>query len=293
MTFSGAYTAIVTPFRADGALDYPALERLLETQISGGISGVVVCGTTGERATLTETEYREFAAAVPGIVKGRMALLLGTGSNATAQSLEYQAMAADLGYQATLSVCPYYNKPSQEGLFRHFSTLADAAKIPIMLYNVPGRTGVNMEAATTIRLARHPNIAAIKEASANLDQMSDIIAGAPDFPLLAGDDSLALPIMAIGGCGVVSVASNQIPGVMSQLCAAVLRGDMAEARRLHIRYLPLFKLNFIESNPVPAKYLLSLMGLMSEHVRLPLVSLREESKARLQPLVEALGLAPV
>lgn len=270
--FTGVGTALVTPFTADGSVDEAAVTRLVHRQIEAGIHFLSPCGTTGEAPTLTHRDKLRVVELVVGAAAGRVPVLAGAGGYDTREAIELTRDMERVGADGILSVTPYYNKPTQEGLFQHFRAIAESTTLPIMLYNVPGRTGVNMEAATTIRLAAIPNIVAVKEASANVVQMSEIIAGTPDdFLLLSGDDPIAVAVMAIGGCGVVSVASNQAPAEMAQVVELCERGDYAAARRLHHWLLPLLQVNFVESNPGPVKMAMAAMGLLEEHFRLPLV----------------------
>lgn len=285
--FRGTFTALVTPFR-DGRIDVAALERLVDGQIAGGISGVVVNGTTGESPTLSRAEREQAIEVVKQRVAGRCLVLVGTGTNATASAIEATAAAEKIGVDGALVVAPYYNKPSQEGLFRHFQAVAQSTKLPIMLYNIPGRCAVDIAAATVVRLAACANIVAIKEASGSVDRVSELRRILPDtFTILSGDDSLTLPFMAVGAVGVVSVASNVFPKEVSDLVRAFVAGDFAGAQRLHARMLPIFKDLFIEPNPVPAKTALGWRGEMSPEVRLPLCEMSAENAARLRRTLDA------
>src|SRR6185503_17918038 len=257
-SFAGAGTALVTPFTTTGALDEAALRRLVRRQVQAGIDVLVPCGTTGEAATMIEEA-------------GKVPVLAGAGSNDTRTAVERSKAMAALGAHGILSVGPYYNKPTPEGFFRHFATIADAVSVPIVVYNVPGRTGSNIDTKTQLRLAGHPNITAVKEASGNLTQVMDLLRDRPDgFEILSGDDANAITFMALGGEGVISVAANQVPGPMHDLVAACARGDFKEGRRIHYRLLHLMNLNFVESNPIPVKAGLALMGLCEESFRLPM-----------------------
>ena len=284
--FRGSFTALVTPFRA-GELDEPALRRLVETQIRSGTAGLVPCGTTGETPTLSEDEQDRVIAAVVAQAAGRVPVVAGTGGNDTARVIARTRRARDLGADAALVVAPYYNKPTQDGLFCHFAAVAEGAGLPIVLYNVPGRTGVNLLPETTLRLAAVPGIVAIKEASGNLDQVSQIVAGVPaGFAVLSGDDSLTLPILSVGGAGVISVVANLVPRAMADLVAAALAGDLAIARDLHLRLFPLCRAMFLDNNPIAVKTAAALLGLCADEVRLPLTPM---STANRRLLEAALG----
>jgi 4-hydroxy-tetrahydrodipicolinate synthase len=289
---SGAMTALITPFR-DGNVDLPALRRLVEFQIANGISALIPCGTTGETPSLTEREADLVIATVVETTNGRIPVIAGTGSNGTHVAIERTRRARELGADAALVVTPYYNKPTQEGLFAHFTAIADGADLPIVLYNVPGRTGVNMTPETTLRLAQHHRIIAIKEASGNIDQASQITATAPsNFAVLSGDDSLTLPIMSVGGAGVVSVLSNILPGPVAALAAAASAGDYAEARRIHLDLFDLCRAMFCETNPVPVKAAAAMLGLCRDEVRLPLAPLSDTSRRRVELALDACALVP-
>jgi len=294
----GAFTALVTPFTTDGRLDEPALRQLVRWQVLAGIDGLVPCGTTGEAPTLSaEERERVIALAVETAAerpsRSRVAIIAGTGSNDTAATVRATRRAAELGADAALVVAPYYNRPDQRMLEAHFRAVADGGDLPVVVNNVPSRTGTNVEADTFLRLAQHPRIVAIKEASGNLEQIARICRERPrDVAVLAGDDAWTLPILAMGGDGVVSVASNQIPGEMASLCAAALAGDWEAARRHHERWLPLFLANFRGGpNPVPAKAALALMGLLeTDAVRAPLLPLEDRARADLAEVLRRLGL---
>jgi 4-hydroxy-tetrahydrodipicolinate synthase len=290
-SFAGAGTALVTPFTPAGDLDEAALRRLLQRQIEARIDVLVPCGTTGESATMTPAEQERVVAITVEEAKGRVPVLAGAGSNDTRVAIERARVMAGLGADGILSVGPYYNKPTPEGFFRHFSAIADASPKPVVVYNVPGRTGSNIDTKTLLRMAEHENIVAVKEASGNLGQVMDILRDRPKgFLVLSGDDAFTLALMALGGEGVISVAANQIPGPMHDLTAACARGDWPEARRIHYRYLGLMNLNFIESNPVPVKASLALMGLCAESFRLPLCPPIEATKDALRKELRELGL---
>lgn len=289
--WKGTFTALVTPFHADGAIDEPALRGLVERQVEGGVDGIVPCGTTGESATLSTDEKVRVVEIVKEQADGRTAVLAGAGGNCTADVVELAKRMAASRADGILSVLPYYNKPTQDGLFSHFSVIADAVSVPVVLYNVPGRTSSNLAADTTLRLAEHGNIVGVKEASGNFAQVMDILRGAPaGFHVLSGEDSLALPIIALGGHGVVSVAANEVPALMNELVRAALSGDFAAARKLHYQLLSLMDHNFIETNPIPVKAALAMMGLIEEHYRLPMVPITDASREILRADLAALEL---
>ncbi len=294
---SGAFTALVTPFAADGALDEAALQRLVAWQIRAGIDGLVPCGTTGESPTLTPAERERVISAVVAAAtlagaQRRVTVVAGTGTNDTAATIRATRRAAELGADAALVVAPYYNRPDQRMLAAHFTAVADEGGLPVVVYNVPSRTGSNVEAETTLRLAEHPRVVAVKEASGNLEQIATIIRDRPaGFAVMAGDDAWTLAVLAMGGEGVISVASNEIPAEMVALCAAARSGDWALARRLHDRWLPLFRANFRGGpNPVPVKAALSMMGLIEDRLRLPLLPLDGPARNRLAVLLGETGL---
>ncbi len=289
----GCATALVTPFKADGAIDEDRLRALVERQIAGGVRLLVPCGTTGESATMTEEEDQRVIALTVEVARGRARVIAGTGSNSTAAAIEYSRRAHDLGADAMLQVAPWYNKPTQEGLYAHFHAIAEAIpETPIMLYNVPGRTSSNIAPQTVLRLAKDcENIVAIKEASGSLTQIMEILRERPEgFCLLSGDDAVTLPLIALGGEGIVSVASNEIPDLMSRLADLALDGNWAEARALHYRILPLMEINFIESSPGPVKAAMAMMGLLEENFRLPLVPITDKSRGRIREVITELGL---
>jgi 4-hydroxy-tetrahydrodipicolinate synthase len=287
--FRGTYTAIVTPFR-DGEIDVAALERLIEGQIAAGVNGIVAVGTTGESPTLSHEERENVIKLAVKIAKGRCQVLAGTGSYSTRDAVAATKRAKELGARAALVVAPYYNKPSQEGLFRHFQAIAHATSLPIMLYNIPGRCSVDISVETVERLvAECSNIVAIKEASGSVDRVSELRSRLPnEFTILSGDDSLTLPFMSVGAAGVVSVASNLIPDQVCALVKAQDAGDVKSARDLHRQLLPIFKDLFIEPNPVPIKTALSWRGMMSAEVRLPLCEMSEPNQARLRKTFDSL-----
>src|SRR5215813_7610414 len=289
----GCATALVTPFNPDGAIDEERLRALVDRQINGGVKLLVPCGTTGESATMTEDEDARVIAITIEVARGRAKVIAGAGSNSTSSAIDYSKRARDAGADAVLQVAPWYNKPTQEGLYAHFSAIAKAVPdLPIMLYNVPGRTSSNIAAQTTLRLARdNENIVAIKEASGNLPQIMEILRERPSgFCLLSGDDAVTLPLIALGAQGIVSVASNEVPDLMSQMTNLALDGKWAEARAIHYRLLPLMEINFIESSPGPVKAAMAMMGLLDENFRLPLVPITEKSRARVREVLNELGV---
>lgn len=287
----GCGTALVTPFKQDGALDLQAYQALIRWQVDSGIHFVVPCGTTGEAVTLDEDEYRAAIATCVETVSQAVPVVAGAGTNDTRHAIRLARMAAREGADAVLSVTPYYNKPTQEGIFRHFRAIAEAVPIPVIVYNVPGRTGTNVLPETALRLAGIQNIVGIKEASGNLLQVAEMLAGRPQgFRVLSGDDNLAFPIITLGGEGVISVVSNLIPGEMSRLVGLAWEGKLVEARQLHFRYLALMNLNFVESNPIPVKYALFRMGRIEEVYRLPLCPLSDTNKRKMDQELEKLNL---
>jgi 4-hydroxy-tetrahydrodipicolinate synthase len=289
--FTGVGTALITPFTSDGSLDETAVTRLARRQIDAGVHFVCPVGTTGESPTLTHREKLRVVELVVQAAEGRVPVLAGAGGYDTREAIELGRDMERVGADGLLSVTPYYNKPTQEGLYQHFRAIAESTSLPIMLYNVPGRTGVNMEAATTVRLAAIPNIVAVKEASGNVVQMSEIIAAAPeDFMLLSGDDPLTVAVMAIGGRGVVSVASNEAPAEMVQIVELCERGDYAAARKLHHWLLPLIQVNFAEANPIPCKMAMAAMGLIEEAYRLPLVAPSPATRDKVTRILQQLKM---
>ena len=289
----GCATALVTPFKSDGAIDEDRLRALVDRQIKNGVRLLVPCGTTGESATMTEAEDQRVIAITVEVARGRARVIAGTGSNSTAAAIEYSRSARALGADALLQVAPWYNKPTQEGLYAHFRAIAESIPdTPVMLYNVPGRTSSNIAPQTVLRLARDcENIVAIKEASGSLTQIMEILRERPvNFCVLSGDDAVTLPLIALGAEGIVSVASNEVPDLMSQMTELALAGNWAEARALHYRLLPLMEINFIESSPGPVKAALAMMGLLEENFRLPLVPIQEKSRARIREVMTKLGL---
>jgi len=290
--FIGTGTALVTPFRKDGSLDEQALRQMVKRQIEAGIDFLVPCGTTGESPTLTREEHLRVVEITVELAKGKVPVLAGAGGYNTAEVIALARELAALSADGILSVTPYYNKPTQEGLYQHYRAIAEAVPLPIILYSVQGRTGVNVEPATVKRLAAIENIVGIKEASGNVSQMAAILNSVPDdFLVLSGDDAITLPLIALGGRGVISVVSNEIPAEMSQLTRLALQGDFDGARRIHRRYHPLMEINFVESNPIPVKAALAEMGLLEPVWRLPLVPPKAENQARIRAVLESLGLA--
>lgn len=291
----GCGTALVTPFTATGAVDEKRFRALVERQIAAGVRLLVPCGTTGEAATLTAAEQERLIAVTVETARGRAKVVAGAGSNATAATIDRARAARAAGADALLLVAPYYNKPTQPGLAAHFRAVAHAvADTPVVLYNVPGRTASNLAAATTLALAREvENIVGVKEASGDLGQIMAILRDRPQgFRVLSGDDAVTLPLIALGADGIVSVVSNETPDLMANLTESALRGEWETARELHYRLLPLMDANFLESNPGPAKAALAAMGLVEEHVRLPLVPVQEQTRTRMRAVLGALGLLP-
>ena len=292
--FTGVGTALITPFTRTGAVDEAAVKRLARRQIDAGIHFLVPCGTTGETPTLTESERRRVVELVVEESSGKVPVVAGAGGYDTKEVVHAAREMHKVGADGLLSVTPYYNKPTPEGLFQHFSAVADATPLPIVLYNVPGRTGCNIDPATCAKLATIPHIVAVKEASGNIQQMVELCAAVPDtFLVLSGDDALTLPLMAVGGRGIISVASNEIPAEMVQMVEAAERGDFAAARKVHERILPLMLGNFVESNPGPVKFAMAAMGLCEEAFRLPMVSPRPASQQKILAILKNLGLLPL
>ena len=277
---TGCGTALATPFTSRGAVDERALRGFVDWQIDEGIDFVVPCGSTGEAATMTPAEHYRVVEITAEQARGRVPVVAGAGSNDTARAIETSRRMKEAGATHLLHVSPMYNKPPQRGIIAHFTAIADSTTLPIVVYNVPGRTGSNIEAATTLELAKHPRIASVKEASANLSQISDCIAGKPKgFTVLSGDDELTLPILALGGDGLISVISNAVPKLMTKLVRLAREGDFAGAREVHMQLLPWMRAAFIESNPIPVKAALAMMGKMENVLRLPLVPLAESKAA--------------
>lgn len=289
--FSGVGTALITPFRKDGSIDESAVRRLVRRQIEAGIHFVSPCGTTGEAPTLSDSEKLRVCQLVVDETAGRVPVLAGAGGYNTREVIDLIHELEGIGVDGILSVTPYYNKPTPEGLYQHYKAIAENTALPIVLYNVPGRTGVNLDVQTVSRLSALPNIVAVKEASGNLVQMSEILAAVPDdFLLLSGDDPIAVAVMAIGGKGLISVASNAIPSEMVQMIELSETGDFAGARRLHRWLLPLLQVNFIEANPIPVKAAMAAMGLIEEAYRLPLVPPGPGSRDKINKVLQDLKL---
>ncbi len=289
--FRGTGTALVTPFRRDGSLDEPMLRALIKRQIEAGIDFLVPCGTTGESPTLTHEEHLRVVEIALELAKGRLPVLAGAGGYNTAEVIALARELAAIGADGILSVTPYYNKPTQEGLFQHYKAIAEAVALPIVVYSVQGRTGVNVEPATVRRLATIENIVGIKEASGNISQMAAILNAVPeDFAVLSGDDAITLPIISLGGRGVISVVSNEIPAEMARMTRLALDGDFATAREIYRRVHPLMEVNFVESNPIPVKAAMAQMGLLEPVWRLPLVAPKAENEARIRNVLESLKL---
>ncbi len=289
--FTGVGTALITPFTKSGALDEAAITRLAKRQIDNGVHFLVPCGTTGETPTLSAAERRRVVELVLEAAAGKVPVMAGAGGYDTQEVAHVAKEMQDIGVQGLLSVTPYYNKPTPEGLYAHFSKIAEATSLPILLYNVPGRTGCNIDAATCARLATIPRVIGVKEASGNIPQMVEICrAVPPGFLVLSGDDALTLPLMAIGGRGLISVASNSVPAEMVQIVEAAERGDYTKARQLHHRLVPLMLGNFIESNPGPVKFAMAAMGLCEESFRLPMVSPRPASQDKIRAFLKELGI---
>ena len=287
--FSGMLVALVTPFR-DGQVDYAAIERLVDWHIEQGTEGLVPVGTTGESPTVDVAEHQKIVKTVVERSAGRIPVVAGTGGNATAEAIHLTRYAKDVGADGSLQVCPYYNKPTQEGLYRHFAAIAEAVDLPMVLYNIPGRTGVSLAPATVARLAELPQIVAVKEATGSMDQASEILAQC-DLVVLSGDDSLTLPLMAIGAKGVISVVGNLVPKDMKRLTDAMLAGDVATAQEAHRRLFPLCRAMFIETNPIPVKTAMKMVGLLeSDEKRLPMTDLSPEHAEALKQALEEYGL---
>ncbi len=292
LLFSGTATALVTPFKANGAVDEPTLRDLVDRQIKGGIEALVPVGSTGEGATLTEDEQAFVIETVADQVNGRVPVIAGASSNATVRAVGLARTAQQRGADAVLTVAPFYNKPTQEGLYQHFGSIAEAIDIPMVVYNVPGRTASNIDAATTLRLAEEiPLIAGIKEASANFSQIMEILRHRPKgFGVWSGDDNLTLPLVALGADGIISVAANEIPRPFSDMVRHALAGKWDKARAAHNRLLPLMNANFLESNPIPVKAALAMMGLIEDTLRLPLLPMNPGPKKTLEGILRELHL---
>ncbi len=288
MNFQGAYTAIVTPFNTDGSIDFGKFKELIEMQIEGNIDGVVPVGTTGESPTLFTDEHSEVVKKAVEYADGRIKVVAGAGANSTAEAIELTKRAIADGVDGTLQVTPYYNKPTQEGLYRHFSALADQGG-KVMLYNVPGRSGVPIEAETVVRLSKHENIVSIKEAAGSVERVS-LLKSMCDIEVISGDDTLALPMMTVGAVGVVSVAANIIPAVMSKLVHSMLDGELVKAQKLHNEYYKFFKALFLETNPIGIKAAMSYAGIIKEVYRLPMCELSIEHSKMLKKVMMEIGI---
>lgn len=292
MALRGCGTALVTPFHQDGSIDETALRNLVNWQVESGIDFLVPCGTTGETPTLSHDEWLHVIDVTVEMVAGRVPILAGATSNSTHDAVEKaREVAARPGVDAILTASPYYNKPTQEGQYRHFKAIAEAVDKPIILYNVPSRTGANIEPATLARLTEVPNIAGVKEASGSITQIAEVLHAVPEtFLVFSGDDAITLPVVALGGAGIISVASNEIPAEMSAMTRAALDNDWVTARALQRKYLALMQANFIESNPLPVKAVLAMMGRIEENYRLPLVPMRRDTRSKLQRVATEAGL---
>ncbi len=291
MKLEGVYTALVTPMSADGALDEAALRRLVDFQVEGGVSGLVPVGTTGESPTLDGEECKRVIQIVVQQARGRVPVIAGAGSNSTAEAIHYAKDAKEAGAVATLQVAPYYNKPTNQGFIGHFRAIADAVDLPLVVYNIAGRTGKNIDNPTMLELAQHRNIVAVKEASGDIGQIMDLLARKPaGFTVLSGDDNLVFPIMALGGAGVISVASNLVPQQMSRFVAAALKGDWDSARRMHYEMLPLFKAIFIETSPIPIKAALAMKGMIKESYRLPMCPMAPKNREALSAALKEMRI---
>lgn len=287
--FTGMLVALVTPFK-NGQVDYAAIERLVDWHVEQGTDGLVPVGTTGESPTVDIAEHQKIVKTVVERAAGRIPVVAGTGGNATAEAIHLTRYAKDVGADGSLQVCPYYNKPTQEGLYRHFAAIAEAVDLPMVLYNIPGRTGVSLTPVTIARLAQLPQVVAVKEATGSIDQASEILAQC-DLVVLSGDDSLTLPLMAVGAQGVISVVGNLVPKDMKRLTDAMLAGDVATAREAHRRLFPLCRAMFIETNPIPVKTAMKMVGLLeSDEKRLPMTDLTPEHAEALKEALEAYGL---
>ncbi len=289
--FTGCGTALVTPFRRDLSLDEETLRKLVKRQIEAGINFLVPCGTTGESPTLSRTEHLRVVEITLEEARGKVPVVAGAGGYNTQEVIELAHELEHMGANGLLSVTPYYNKPTQEGLYQHYKAIANSTRLPIIVYSVQGRTGVNVEPSTLARLAQIENIVAVKEASGNIGQMANVLHEVPStFDVLSGDDAITIPLMSLGGRGIISVVANQIPGEMTQLAQACLRGDFETARKIQARFLPLMNVNFVESNPIPVKASMGLMGLLDPNFRLPLVPPSAANLTKIERALEAAGL---
>jgi len=292
MNLRGCGTALVTPFKADSSIDEDALRALVAWQLESGVDFLVAAGTTGETPTLSHDEWLRVIDLVIEVAAGRLPVVAGATSNSTQHAIEKAKEAASrAGVDAILTASPYYNKPTQEGQYRHFKTIAEAVSKPIILYNVPGRTGANIEPGTLARLAEVPNILGVKEASGNISQIAEVFNAVPDrFLVFSGDDALTLPVIALGGAGIISVAANEIPREMAEMTRAALNNDWQTGRTIHRKYLPLMQANFLESNPLPVKAVLAMMGKIQEVYRLPLLPMKRDTRSKLQRIATDAGL---
>jgi 4-hydroxy-tetrahydrodipicolinate synthase len=289
--WSGCLTALITPFRPGGAVDYDALGKLVEAQIAGGVQGLVPCGSTGESATLTHEEHAQVVRAVIEMAHRRLPVIAGTGSNSTAEAIRLTQEAERAGADGALLISPYYNRPPQEGIARHYEAVATATKLPLLIYNIPARTGSNVLPGTIARLSRIPNIVGVKEASGSMAQVQEIVAACgPDFAVLSGDDNMTLPIMSAGGSGVIAVASNLVPERMSRMTAALQAGRLAEGRAEALALLPLLEALSFDVNPIPVKTALAMRGLCHEEFRLPLVPMAAAARERLHEVLQRYDL---
>jgi 4-hydroxy-tetrahydrodipicolinate synthase len=295
MLFRGTGVALVTPFKKDGSVDEQKLRELVEFQITNGTEAILPAGTTGESATLSHAEHQLVMEIVLDQTDKRVPVIVGAGSNSTREAISLTAHARSIGADGVLSVAPYYNKPTQEGFFRHYAAIAEAVDIPIVVYNVPGRTGSNINAETTIRMAEEiPTVFAVKEASGNVPQMMEILRGRPgDFAVYSGDDQFAFTLVTLGGDGIISVVANEVPKMFSDMVRFALAGDLVNARKLHFKLLPLMNANFIESNPIPVKSCLAMMGMIEEVYRLPLVPPTEVTRSKLRRIIDELELIQI
>jgi len=288
--FSGSYVALVTPFR-NNRVDVDKLKELVQFHIEKGTTGIVPCGTTGESATLSHEEHRLVIETVVEVARGRITVIAGTGSNNTIEAIDLTKFGKEVGADGCLVITPYYNKPTQNGLYLHFKEVAETVDVPIVMYNVPGRTGVNMLPSTVAKLAKIENIVGLKEASGDITQVSQIVRDCgKEFDVLSGDDAMTFPIMAVGGKGVISVAANIVPERMVELVEAFNTGDVNKAREIHLRMLPLFSAMFYETNPIPVKVAMSLMGMISDEIRLPLCKMSDENLTKLKTVLKEYGL---
>jgi 4-hydroxy-tetrahydrodipicolinate synthase len=292
--FKGCGTALITPFRRDLSLDEAAMRRLVERQVQAGIDFLVPCGTTGESPTLTRAEHLRVVEITLEVAKGKVPVVAGAGGYNTAEVIELARELEHMGVDGLLSVTPYYNKPTQEGLYQHYKAIASAVKLPIIVYNVQGRTGVNVETATLKRLAEIGNIVGVKEASGNIGQMAAVCHNLPSgFAILSGDDAITIPLISLGGCGLISVASNEIPAEMTRLVNLAIAGDYAGARALQRTWFPLMEVNFVEANPIPVKAAMAMMDLIEPFYRLPMCPPQPQNRAKIEAVLRSCGLMPV